>query len=87
MQLPLPKAWLKAYWGKQQIKNQRHHLANKGLYGHRYGFSSSYVQMWELGHKAGWVPKKWYFWIVVLEKTLESPLDSKQVKAVHPKGN
>ena len=45
MQLPLPKKWLKGYWGTQQIKNQRHHLANKGLYSQRYGFSSSYVQM------------------------------------------
>ena len=51
-----------------------------------YGFSSSNVWMWELDHKEGWVPKNWWFWIVV-EKTLESPLDSKKIKLVNPKGN
>ena len=49
--------------------------------------SSSYVWMWEVDHKESWVPKNWCFWIVVLEKTLESPLDWKETKAVHPKGN
>ena len=48
---------------------------------------SSYVQMWELGRKEGWVPKAWCFWIVVLEKTLESPLDCKEIKLVTPQGN
>ena len=43
--------------------------------------------MWELAHKEGWVPKNWCFWTVVLEKTLESPLDSKEIQPVHPKGN
>ena len=52
-----------------------------------YGFSSSHVWMWELDHKEGWAPKNWCFWIVVLEKTLESPLDSKQIQPVNPKGN
>ena len=51
------------------------------------GFSSSRVWMWELDQKEGWAPKNWCFWTVVLEKTLESPLDSKEIKAVHPKGN
>ena len=51
------------------------------------GLSNSHIQMWELDHKEGWVPKKWCFWIVVLEKTLESPLDSKEIKPVNPKGN
>ena len=51
------------------------------------GFSSSCVQMWELDHKEGWVPKNWCFQTVVLEKTLESPLDGKEIKPVHPKGN
>ena len=52
-----------------------------------YGFSSSHVWMWELDHKEGWMPKNWCFWTVVLEKTLEFPLDCKEIKPVHPKGN
>ena len=52
-----------------------------------YGFSSSHVWMWELDYKESWAPKNWYFWTVVLEKTLESPLDCKEIKAVNPKGN
>ena len=65
---------------------KRHHFANKGPYSQRYGFSNSYVWMWELDHKEGWVLKNWCFQIVVLEKTLESPLDRK-IKPVTPKGN
>ena len=57
-----------------------------GVYSQRYVFSSSHVWMWELDHKEGWVSKNWYFWIVVLEKTLESPLDIK-IKFINPKGN
>ena len=72
---------------RQHIKKQRHHFANKGPYSLSYGFSSSHVQMWELDRKEGWVLKNWWFWIVVLEKTLESPLDSKEIKSVNPKGN
>ena len=72
---------------RQCIKNQRHHFAYKGPYSQRYGFSSCHIWMWELDHKKGWVPKNWSFWIVVLEKTLESPLDSKEIKPVNPKGN
>ena len=71
---------------RQCIKNQRHHFANKGSYSQSYGLCNSHIQMWELDHKEGWVPKKWCFWIVVLEKTLESPLDSKEIKPVNPKG-
>ena len=52
-----------------------------------YGFSSSHVWMWELDYKESWAPKNWCFWTVVLEKTLESPLDSKEIQSVHPKGN
>ena len=52
-----------------------------------YGLSSSHVWMWELGHKEGWAPKNWCFWTMVLEKTLKSPLDSKEIKPVNPKGN
>ena len=52
-----------------------------------YGFSSSHVKMWNLDHKEGWVPKNWYFWTVVLEKTLENPLDSEEIKPASPKGD
>ena len=61
-------------------------IANKGLSNPSYGFSSSHVWMWELGHKEGWVPKNWCFWTMLLEKTLESPLDRKEIKPVNPKG-
>ena len=60
---------------------------NEGLSSQSYGFSSSHVWMWELDYKESWVPKNWCFWIVVLEKTLESPLDCKESQPVHPKGN
>ena len=52
-----------------------------------YGFSNSHVWMWELDHKESWVPKNWCFWTVVLEKTLQSPLDSKEIQPVHRKGD
>ena len=82
------EAWKKSYDKPRQcIKKQRYHFANKGLYSQSYGFSSSHVQMWELDHKEDWAPKNWCFWIVVLEKTLESPLDSKEIKLVNPKEN
>ena len=68
---------------KQCIKKQRHHFADKGLYSQSYGFSSSHVWMWELIQEL----KNWCFWTVVLEKTLESPLDCKEIKSVKPKGN
>ena len=57
------------------------------LWSTSYGFSRSHVWMWESDHKEGWVPENWCFWTVVLEKTLESPLDCKEIKPVHPKGN
>ena len=69
------------------LKKQRHYFANKGLSSQSYGFSSSPVWMWELEHKASWAPKNWCFWIVVLEQTLESLLDCKEIQPVHPKGN
>ena len=73
---------------RQHIKKQRHHFANKGPYSQSC-FSSSHIQMWELEHKEGWEPKDWCFQIVVLEKTLESPLDwrLKEIKAVNPERN
>ena len=52
-----------------------------------YGFSSSHVWMWGFDHKENWALKSWCFWNVVLEKTVEGPLDCKEIKAVHPKGN
>ena len=72
---------------RHHIKNQRHHFANKGPYGPNYSFSSSCVQRWELDHKEEWAPKNWCFWSVVLEKILESLLDSKEFKPVNSKGN
>ena len=81
--------WKKSYdKPRQHIKKQRHNFTNKGPSSQRYGFFfSSHVWMWELGHKESWVLKNWCFWTVVLEKTLESPLDSKEIKPVNPKGN
>ena len=71
----------------QHIKKQRRHFGDKGSCSQSYGFSSSHVWIWELDHKGGWVPKNWCFWTVVLEKTLESPLDCKEIQPVNPKGN
>ena len=80
--------WRKNYdQPRQYIKKQRHHSANKAPYSQSYGFSISHVRFWELDHKKGWVPKNWCFWTVVLERTLGSPLDCKETKSVHPKGN
>ena len=72
---------------RQHIKKQRNYFANEGPLSQSYGFSSSNVWMWELDYKESWVPKNWCFWTVVLEKTLESPLDCKEIRPVHPKGN
>ena len=69
------------------IKKQRYYFANKGPSSQSYGFSSSHVRMWELDYKDSWLPKNWCFSTVVLEKTLESPLDCKEIQSVHPKGN
>ena len=71
----------------EKEKKQRHCVADKGLSSQSYGFSSSHVWMWELDRKEGWTPKNSCFWTVVLEKTLESPLDCKKIKPVNPKGN
>ena len=80
--------WKKSYdQPRHHIKNQRHYFANKGPPSQSYGFSSSHVWMWELDYKESWTPKNWCFWTVVLEKPLESPLDSKGIQPVHPKGN
>ena len=72
---------------RQHVKKQTHHFAEKGLYNQSYIFSSSHVWIWELDHKEGWALQNWCFWTVVLEKTLESSLDSMEIKPVNPKGN
>ena len=80
--------WKKSYdKTRQLIKKQRHFFVNKGPASQIYGFSSSQVWMWELNYKESWAPKSWCFWSVVLEKTLESLLDCKEIQPVHPKGN
>ena len=79
--------WKKSYdQPRQHIKKQRHYFGN-GPSSQSYGFSSSHVWMWELDHKESWVAKNWCFWAVVLEKTLESPLDYRENKPVNPKGS
>ena len=80
--------WKESYdQPRQHIKKQRHSFANKGLSSQGYGFSSGHVWMWELDCEERWAPKNWCFWTVVLEKTLESPLDCKEIQPVHPKGD
>ena len=80
--------WKESYdQHRQHIKKQRHYFANKGPSSQSYGFSSRHVWMWELDYKESWALKNWCFWTMVLEKTLESPVDCKEIKPVHPKGN
>ena len=80
--------WKKKYDHlRQHIKKQRHCFADKCLSSWSNGLSSSHVWMWDLDHKESWVQKNWCFWTVMLEKTLESPLDSKEIKPFNPKEN
>ena len=80
--------WQKSYdQPRQHIKKQRHYFTNKGPSSQGYGFSSSHVWMWELDYKESWALKNWCFRAVVLEKTLESPLDCREIQQVHSKGN
>ena len=72
---------------RQHTKKQRHHFADKGPYSQSCGSSSGHVQMWAVGHKEDWAPKNWCFQIVMLDKTLESPLDSKEIKPIKLEGN
>ena len=72
---------------RQHTKKQRHYFANKGPSSQGYGFSSGHVWMWELDYKENWLPKNWCFWTMVLEKTLESSLDCKEIQPVHSKGD
>ena len=69
------------------LKKQRHYFSKKGPSGQRCSFSTSHVWMWELDCEEGWALKNWCFWSVVLEKTLESSLDCKEMQPVNPKGN
>ena len=84
-------SWKKNYdQHTQHIKKQKHYFANKHLSSQGYGFPSSHVCMWALHYKESWAPKNRccaWIWTVVLEKTLESPLDCKEFQPVHPKGN
>ena len=76
--------WKESYeQPRQHTKKQRHYFANKGPSNQGYGFSSGHEWMWELDCEESWVPKNWCFWIMVLEKPLESPLDCKEIQAVH----
>ena len=80
--------WKKSYdQPRQHIKKQRHCIANKGPSSQGYGFSSHCVWIWELDGEESWALKNWCFWTVVLEKTLESPLDCKEIQPVRPKGD
>ena len=72
---------------RQHIQKQRHYFSNKYLSSQDYGLSSSHVWMWELDCEESWAPKNWCFWTVVLEKTLGSPLDCKEIQPVNPKGH
>ena len=83
------KLWprLSSSSSRHHIKKQWHYFANKGPSSQGYGFSSSHVWMWVLDYKESWALKNWCFWTMVLEKTLESPLDCKEIQPVHPKGD
>ena len=72
---------------RQHIKKERHYFADTCLSSQSYGFSSSHVWVWELNYKESWALKNWCFWTVVLEKTPESPLVSKEIRPVNLKGN
>ena len=80
--------WKESYdQTRQHIQKQRHYFANKGLSSQGYGFSSGHIWMLELDCEESWSLKNWCFWTVVLEKTLESPLECKEIQLVHSKGD
>ena len=80
--------WKKSYdQPRYHIQKQRHYFVNKGPSSQGYGFSSDHVWMRELDCEESWAPKNWCFWTVVLEKTLVSPLDCKEIQPVHSKGD
>ena len=86
------EAWRAAIHGVAKSQTQLSdwtelNIANKVLSSQNYDFSSSHIWMWELDYKESWAAKNWCFWTVVLEKTLESPLNCKEIQPVHPKGD
>ena len=86
--LQMVTPWQESYdQPRQHIKKQRHYFAKKCQSSQRYDFSSGHVWMWELDCEESWAPKNWCFWSVVLEKTLESPFDCKEIQPAHPKGD
>ena len=88
MKLKTLAPWKKSFdQPRQHIIKQTHYFASKGMSSQGYGFSCGHVWMWELDYKESWALKNWCFWAMVLEKTLESPLDCKEIQPVHPKGN
>ena len=88
MKLKALAPWKKSYGQtRHHSKKQRHYFTSKVSSSQSYGFSSGHVWMWELDYKESWAPKNWCFWTVVLEKTLESLWDCKEIQPVHPKGN
>ena len=73
--------WKESYdQPRQHVKKQKHYFSNKGPSSQGYGFPSSHLGMLELDYKESWAPKNWCFWTVMLEKTLESPLDCKEIQ-------
>ena len=87
-EIKIPASWKKGYdQPRQRIEKQIHYFTSKSPTIQGYGFFSSHIWMWELDYKERWAPKNWCFWAVVLEKTLESPLECKEIQPVHPKGN
>ena len=88
MKLKTLTPWKESYdQPRQHIKKHRHYFVNKGPSSQGYGFSCGPVWMWEVDYKESWAQKNWCFWTVVLEKTLESPLDCKEIQLVHSKGD
>ena len=80
--------WKESYdQPRQHIQKQRHYLTNKGPSSQGYGFSCGHIWMWELDCEESWVLKNWCFWTVVLEKTLQSSLDCKEIQPIHSKGD
>ena len=87
MKLKAAYSWKEIYYQpRQHIKKQRHYFVNKGPSSQGYCFSRGHVWVWELDYKESWALKSWCFWTVVLEKTLEGPLDCNVIQPVHPKG-
>ena len=83
----MPQKWEIYRLISLHIQKQRHYLVNKGSSSQGYGFSCGHVWMWELDCADGWVPKNWCFWTMMLEKTLESPLDCKEIQPVRSEGD